>query len=124
MVLRTCDAQIPAKTYEYLRLGKPILALTTHSGDTARVLNECGGATIVDIADEEMIYRSLPGFLSRVRAGSHPLPEMSRVAKYSRQSQAEELAICLSAAAERAANGADNADNAELAASPAMPEQR
>ncbi len=90
-----CDHQIPAKAYEYLRLNKPILALTTHNGDTARLLNEAGGATIVDIADEGAIYSALPDFLRSVQSGTHPLPGTTDA--YSRHSQARRLAECMSA---------------------------
>ena len=89
-----CDHQIPAKAYEYLRLNKPILALTTQTGDTASLLNEAGGATIVDIADENAISAALPGFLRSVRDGTHPLPKA--VDAYSRYSQARRLAECMS----------------------------
>lgn len=92
----SCDHQIPAKAYEYLRLRKPILALTSHTGDTAALLAECGGATIIDIADEKAIYQALPEMLAAARDGRHPLPRMETVSKYSRQSQARELARCLS----------------------------
>src|SRR5262245_20192410 len=34
----SCNHQIPAKVYEYLRVAKPILALTDHGGDTAALL--------------------------------------------------------------------------------------
>ena len=88
-----CDHQIPAKTYEYLRLNKPVLALTTHAGDTAGLLNEAGGATIVDIADEDAIHAALPGFFGSVRSGSHPLPKTSNA--YSRRAQAQRLAECM-----------------------------
>jgi len=88
-----CDHQIPAKTYEYLRLRKPILALTTHNGDTAGLLDDVGGATIVDIADEKAIYSALPRFLNSVRNRSHPLPRNSD--EYSRHSQVRRLADCL-----------------------------
>ena len=91
-----CDHQIPAKAYEYLRLNKPILALTTHMGDTAGLLNEAGGATIVDIADESAIHDVLPKFLSEVRAGTHPLPLPVKYGLYSRRAQAERLADCMS----------------------------
>ncbi|MGC2110638.1 MAG: glycosyltransferase [Candidatus Korobacteraceae bacterium] len=89
-----CDHQIPAKAYEYLRLNKPILALTTNAGDTAGLLREAGGATIVDLEDENAIYSSLPGFLRSVRDRSHPLPHASSI--YSRRTQAGQLADCLS----------------------------
>lgn len=112
----SCDHQIPAKTYEYLRLRKPILALTSTAGDTAAVLNECGGATIADISDEEAIYRVLPDVLAAVRVGTHPLPRMEIVSKYSRQNQAQELARCLSAAIEGETAGAGAPDTERSAA--------
>jgi glycosyltransferase involved in cell wall biosynthesis len=90
-----CDHQIPAKAYEYLRLGKPILALTTHTGDTAALLKETGGATIVKLADEEDIYSSFPGYLGMLRSGTHSLPRATDVQRYSRKSQAAALANCL-----------------------------
>ncbi|MGO9518431.1 MAG: glycosyltransferase [Candidatus Korobacteraceae bacterium] len=89
-----CDHQIPAKAYEYLRLNKPILALTTHNGDTAKLLAEAGGATIVDIADENAICSALPSFLRSVRSRTHPLPRATDA--YSRYSQAQRLAECMS----------------------------
>jgi glycosyltransferase involved in cell wall biosynthesis len=90
-----CDHQIPAKAYEYLRLRKPILAMSTHTGDTATLLNEAGGATVVKLAEEEDIYSKLPNYLSALRAGTHPLPRLENVQKYARRSQAAELAKCL-----------------------------
>jgi len=91
-----CDHQVPAKAYEYMRLGKPILALTTQSGDTAALLNEVGGSTIMNLADEEEICRGLPRFLKALATHSHPLPDQVKMRRYSRRSQAEELASCLS----------------------------
>ncbi len=94
----SCDHQIPAKAYEYLRLRKPIFALTSYHGDTAAVLNECGGATIVDLADEEAIYRVMPDFLLALQQGKHPLPDERKISRYSRSSQTQELARCFSQA--------------------------
>ena len=90
-----CDHQIPAKAYEYLRLRKPILALATAGGDTAGLLNETGGATIVDLADENAIHDAMPNFLQQVRAAIHPLPTVAKTKLLSRRSQAERLAACL-----------------------------
>jgi glycosyltransferase involved in cell wall biosynthesis len=89
------DRQIPAKAYEYLRLRKPILALTTKTGATAALLNEVGGATIVNLADEDDIYRSLPAFLEALRTGTHPQPDSQKILRYARSNQAKELAKCL-----------------------------
>ncbi len=91
----TCDRQIPAKAYEYLRLGHPILALTTPEGDTGQLLAECGGSTIVPLLDEEAIYRALPPFLDALRGQRHPAPDPYATTRYARRSQAGELASCL-----------------------------
>lgn len=95
----SCDHQIPAKAYEYLRLHKPILALTGRSGDTAALLSECGGATVLDLLDEDAIHSRLPAFLESVRGGTHPLPNLDRTRTYSRQSQARALAVHFAAVA-------------------------
>lgn len=91
-----CDHQIPAKAYEYLRLRKPIFALTTKTGDTAALLSEVGGSTIVDLANEEDIYRALPLFLASIHNATHPLPDAVKIQRYARRNQAEQLARCLS----------------------------
>ncbi len=94
----SCNHQIPAKVYEYLRLRRPILALTSHQGDTAGVLRSAGGATIVDIADTNAIYEALPEFLRVLRAKTHPLAPFEVVQRYSRRRQVGDLARCLDAA--------------------------
>jgi glycosyltransferase involved in cell wall biosynthesis len=101
-----CDHQIPAKVFEYLRLGKPILALTSQGGDTATLLRETGGATIVDLADWQAIYAALPKFLQAVEARNHARPVPGSVERYSRRAQAEMLAHTLD---EAVAGGADRA---------------
>jgi glycosyltransferase involved in cell wall biosynthesis len=90
-----CDHQIPAKLFEYLRIAKPILALTSHAGDTAAILKQTGGATIVDSADWQAIYRAFPEFLKAVESRSHSQPQPSLVEQYSRRSQAQALARLL-----------------------------
>ena len=91
----SCNHQIPGKTYEYLRLGLPILALTPQEGDTAAVLREVGGAVIADLADEKAIYEALPAFLSEVRYGTHSLPDQEKAQCYERKNQTRLLACCL-----------------------------
>jgi glycosyltransferase involved in cell wall biosynthesis len=94
-----CNHQIPAKAYEYLRLRRPILALTPAESDTAALLDECGGATRMDLLDEDALHAQLPTFLESVRRGTHPLPAIERVARYTRHAQARDLAACLDAVA-------------------------
>jgi hypothetical protein len=90
-----CDKQIPAKAYEYLRIGKPILALTTHTGDTAALLREVGGATIVNLASEDEIYEGLSVFVDSLRVGTHPVPDRDKIKRYTREAQAGQLAKVL-----------------------------
>ncbi len=90
-----CDKQIPAKAYEYLRIGKPILALTTHTGDTAALLREVGGATIVNIVSEDEIYEGLSSFVDGLRVGTHPVPDKVKIQRYTREAQAGQLAKVL-----------------------------
>jgi glycosyltransferase involved in cell wall biosynthesis len=90
-----CDMQIPAKAYEYLRIGKPILALTTHTGDTAALLREVGGATIVNLASEDEIYEGLSAFVDALQVGTHPLPDKNKIQRYTREAQAGQLAKVL-----------------------------
>ena len=90
-----CDKQIPAKAYEYLRIGKPILALTTHTGDTAALLRQVGGATIVNLASEDEIYEGLSAFVDSLRVGTHPLPDADKIRHYTREAQAGQLAKVL-----------------------------
>jgi glycosyltransferase involved in cell wall biosynthesis len=91
----SCNSQIPAKAYEYLRLRKPILGVVAPEGETAAVLTECGGSTLVDLHDEDAIYRGIPAFLASVLANTHPRPDPVLSGRYARHHQAEELAACL-----------------------------
>ncbi len=95
MQAANCDHQIPAKTYEYFRLGKPILALTTETGDTASVLMDVGGATIINLNDEGAIYRNLALFIEAVAAGRHPRPFPDAVRRFARRNLTKEFAIRL-----------------------------
>ncbi len=92
----SCNHQIPAKLYEYLRVGRPILALADASGDTAAVLAESGGATIIDLLDEQAIRRELPGFLQRLRTHTHSKANPLVVNHHARHVQAQSLAACFS----------------------------
>ncbi len=91
----SCNHQIPAKAYEYLRLQKPIFALTSDKGDTASLLRDARGSTIADLASMDDLYRMFPTFLLAVRSGTHPIADLTRVRQHSREHQARELAQCL-----------------------------
>lgn len=62
LLLLLCERQtdaIPGKTYEYLRSGRPILALTGHDSSLADLLQVTKGAWIVDPTDETRIASSI-----------------------------------------------------------------
>jgi len=87
-----CNAQIPAKIYEYLRAGRPIIALTDPAGDTAGVLRASGIDTVARLDSAEEIVALLPGFMDAVRCGQAPLADAPSVAAASRRGRAESLA--------------------------------
>ncbi len=90
-----CNAQIPAKAYEYLRAQRPILALTDPRGDTAGLLHRCGVTEIAPLDDAQAIEAALVRFCR----GDAAAPDETAVAACSRQSRARELAALLDAVA-------------------------
>jgi glycosyltransferase involved in cell wall biosynthesis len=91
MQASNCNAQIPAKIYEYLRAGKPILALTDPIGDTAGVLREAGLNGIVKIDSADEIAKALPAFVRDWRSGNSALPIAQAVQNASRQGRSVSL---------------------------------
>jgi hypothetical protein len=87
-----CNAQIPAKLYEYLRAGRPILALTDPAGDTARTLLAAGTGTVAPLDSAEAISEVLPEFISKVREPCWQSASAEAVRKCSRESRTETLA--------------------------------
>lgn len=96
-----CNAQVPAKLYEYLRAGRPILALTDPAGDTARILRNAGIGNIARLESVEEIENALMGFIEEIRRGASSGPMPAVVAGYSREEQAGQLARALDRAAAR-----------------------
>ncbi len=90
-----CNAQVPAKLYEYLRAGRPILALTDPSGDTARALDAAQAGMVARLDDAGDIERALLQFITEVRSGTVRLPPAELVQRYSRQDQTGQFARLL-----------------------------
>jgi glycosyltransferase involved in cell wall biosynthesis len=95
-----CNAQVPAKLYEYLRAGRPIVALTDPAGDTARTLESAGTGILARLDSADDIERALLKFIRDTRSGTWCRPSPETVAQFSRQSQARQLARLLDAAVE------------------------
>jgi hypothetical protein len=90
-----CNHQIPAKLYEYLRAGRPILALTDSAGDTAATLRGAGVESIAQLDQRADIVAHLTKFLTDIENGSAMLVSRELASRYSRRAQARELAALL-----------------------------
>lgn len=95
MQASNCNAQIPAKIYEYLRAGKPILALTDPDGDTAGVLRDAGLNDIARLDSADDIAALLPRLVRDWRMGKVVLPEQSIVRQASRRGRSEAFSALL-----------------------------
>ena len=92
MQASNCNAQIPAKIYEYLRASRPIIGLTDPVGDTAAVMRGAGLAAIARLDSADEIAALLPTFLTAVRAGVGQLAAVEAVRQASRKGRTETLA--------------------------------
>lgn len=98
---RKFDRQIPAKAYEYLRIGRPIFALVSESGDTATLLRETGAATMVAMDDADAVRGQFARFISELRDGRASTMDRTMVRRYSRFEGAATLAGLLDATEKR-----------------------
>ncbi|WP_432377774.1 glycosyltransferase [Duganella sp. P38] len=94
-----CNHQVPAKLYEYLRAGRPILALTDTIGDTAATLRAAGIDTIAPLDSQAGIEQGLQRFLTLLANGKAPLASDAAVAAHSRHARSVALAALLDEAA-------------------------
>ena len=92
----SCNQQVPAKAYEYLRIGRPIFALTPDISETARLIKRTRAGLIVSPDDSDHIAAELGKWLSAI-AKNQPLttPQPYVVQKFSRQFQTKQLARCI-----------------------------
>lgn len=95
---RNSNFQIPAKAYEYLRAGRPLLAVVDPAGDSATLMRDHAHSAVVDIESEVAIQRCLESFIPRLAAGGFPPADYATVARHSRQAAAAGLARILDAA--------------------------
>jgi glycosyltransferase involved in cell wall biosynthesis len=90
-----CNHQIPAKLYEYLRAGRPILGLTDPTGDTAGALRAAGIDTIAPLDSKDAIAEALARFVQLAQAGRAPVASSAAVAANSRRARTAQLARLL-----------------------------
>lgn len=94
-----CNAQIPAKLYEYMRAGRPILVLSDPAGDTAAASRAAGLSAIAPLDDDSAIALVLEQFTTSTDAGT--LPTRTAVENASRLGRTRELARLLDTACNR-----------------------
>lgn len=93
MQASNCNEQVPAKVYEYLRAGRPIVTLTDPAGDTWGVLRGAGLSTVARLDSAEEIAAVLDGLLLRGFQGC--LADREATAAASRSARTAELAALL-----------------------------
>lgn len=91
----SCNEQVPAKVYEYLRCRRPILALTDPAGDTAALMRRAGLHDIARLDSADEIVSALGSFIQRLKTGDGRLPDPQFTAASSRLQRTEELARLL-----------------------------
>lgn len=91
MQANNCNAQIPAKVYEYLRARRPTLGLADPAGDTAGVLRRAGLPHLAALESADAITATLAAFIDDLRNGRAPLADASAVQQASRHARSEEL---------------------------------
>jgi glycosyltransferase involved in cell wall biosynthesis len=88
----SCDFQIPAKTYEYFRIGKPILALTTENGETGRLIIENNAGIVAPMDNPSKVAEAIEDIVKNIKKGiSLPVISKDRVTKFSRKKQSKKL---------------------------------
>ena len=90
-----CNQQIPAKLYEYLRAGRPVLGFTDAAGDTAATLHAAGLHSVAPLDSAEAIAGLLRGSLRELQRGCAPLPDPAAARRNSRAARAAQLAALL-----------------------------
>ncbi len=89
---------VPAKVFEYLRVGAPVLGLAPPEGDLARILRETGGGAAFAHADADAIGAYLDEAFARSLRGARAAPaDPARLAPYDRRFQAGQLAALFDA---------------------------
>ena len=90
-----CNDQIPAKVYEYIRAGKPVLGLCGAGSDTEGVLLRAGIRHLAPLESTELVGLALNNFVTTMQNGTSPTCNTKFVESFSRFSKARELAKLL-----------------------------
>jgi glycosyltransferase involved in cell wall biosynthesis len=84
---------LPGKTFEYMRLKKPILALGPEDGEVARILKETQSGNVIDYHNEDAIFQRLRAFIQREKSKSpERVMDLTHIKPYSRKHLTGQLA--------------------------------
>jgi glycosyltransferase involved in cell wall biosynthesis len=90
---------IPAKAFEYLRVGRPTLTLAPNDSATARLMRQFAGSFVADPNDPKDIAEKLSAIFLAWSGGARVVDRsQDDVSRYSRRAAAAELAKILSGA--------------------------
>jgi hypothetical protein len=95
MQAANCNSQIPAKAYEYIRAGRPILALTDDDGDTAHLMRRAGVTSMAPLDSIGALQALIPQFIDSVREGNARIADAGFAATCSRMARTRQLAAIL-----------------------------
>ncbi len=84
-----CNQQIPAKAYEYIKVEKPILGLTSETGETGKLLSSIPYATVAPLDDADRIATQIIAVLAQESEGA--VTQKLNLDQYSRRSGADKL---------------------------------
>jgi hypothetical protein len=87
----TSNPAIPAKLYEYLYIGRPVIGFTDSAGDTGRLLAQLGIANVASLEDVCEIKALLLRAVDEVRLGTAFVPPRQSIMRFSRRGGAESL---------------------------------
>jgi hypothetical protein len=91
----TCNRQIPAKVYEYIRAGAPIVSICDPGGDTAKLLAPVPGCLAAAFGDVQQIAEAIMTFLGKPRSAVAGNIDPSLANRYERKTLTGELASLL-----------------------------
>lgn len=93
----TCNRQIPAKAYEYIRAGSPILSISDPAGDTAKLMMRVPQCISAGFGDPDRIAAALKTLLRARQASGSVNGDRAVGAGYERRALTGDLARLLDA---------------------------
>jgi glycosyltransferase involved in cell wall biosynthesis len=84
------DLQVPSKLFEYMAVGKPVLALA-HSGATSEAVEEYGHGMVVEPYDVNAIKNAITKLLMQRRPAADGVSQEARIARFSAATTTQEL---------------------------------